>query len=186
MEEEPWKAETRYRVDIFGWSNRSSVLVGNQPRLASERGNPIHVPLLLLYVWRDNHDNQPKQVTVEMQALNSICPYDLDTISHLSRHERSALMHGAESGTFDRNLFFNTADWISFEPKRLELYDLPLEVVQMIISVPKDLPHQIKGAEFSVLPKTIKPEFEPYDEDSFIPIGALSGGFSIRIFEVGK
>src|SRR5689334_17418740 len=122
MDDEPWKSETSFPVDVFGWSSRSNVSIGNQPILAGQRGKPTLVTLLLLYVWRDNGDNHPKKVTVRIEPMDQWFAIDKEKIPHGYFKERvvnDEISEIEEPESYDENLFFNTGKWISFEPEQV-------------------------------------------------------------------
>ena len=156
---QPWEDDPTYPVAIFGWSNESCVFAGSLPTLAVERGRTNYVPILVIYVWRDDEHNHPKQVTVRMTAGNSCYPVNREAISHLSEKELLKIEGEClQNGKYDKNLFFNTGSWLSFEPEQFELYDRQIKMVLMKIDVPANLPKEYdKGLTVTPLPRVVKP-----------------------------
>ena len=181
MDREPWKQDTTYPVEFFGWSNVSEVMVGSLPVLAAQRGRTAYVPLQLIYVWRDNGHNHPKQVTVRMSGFNKCHPISKMAVAHLSRHEVEKMEHEClQTGKYDKGLFFNTADWLSFQPEELELYDRQIGKVVMKIAIPSDLSREYdKGLAVLPLPRVIKPDQKQANHN----IGGGSVGINIWIVD---
>jgi hypothetical protein len=180
---EPWYEDKSYPVDIFGSMNTSAVLLGDLPLLAVKRAGPTFVKLLLLYVWRNSEDNNPKEVTVILDTHSQLFIRDIRAHRHLSEADLRRLCSEAqETGYYDRNLFFNTAEWVSFEPKQLKLYHMRTATVEMTINVPPDIPRNNDTGDLSimVIPKVV---------ESLLPnggspnTGTMGGGINFRIID---
>jgi hypothetical protein len=114
-----------------------------------QRGQNADIPMKIMYVFRDDGQNNPRQVTVrDLRALDY--PLPLSATKNLSNKEfieacGELLLSGKRSNQF----FYNTAKLVSFpdfaDNTVIELNDREKKSIKVKVSIPSDFPDELVG-----------------------------------------
>lgn len=146
---------TKRGINLQEYSSilESFVSVSNdETTIEAPTGQSVIVPLKVVYVRSVRGIVRPERVTIRMEPGKSCAP--LKRANLLARRDLLAEANKFEcGGGYDESVFYNTAKLLSFpNVQNIELSDREINIVNMKITIPSDIPKELIGARISIMP----------------------------------